>query len=91
MVFICMQTRSPVNSDLPKFVEMIRVKSLSLNFGDYLSLNETEVDGRICNLMSVNIGLRPQFPIELHDLEAGKGRQFTGPRVRGRRFVPSPL
>jgi hypothetical protein len=50
MVFLYMQTWSPVNSDSPKLVEMVR----SLNFDDYLSLNEVEVDGRTCNLMTVN-------------------------------------
>jgi hypothetical protein len=49
-----MQTRSPINSDSPKLVEMVRVKPLSLGFGDYLFLNEAEVDGRICNLITVN-------------------------------------
>jgi hypothetical protein len=49
-----MQTRSPVNSDAPKLAEMVRVKPLSLGFCDYLSLNEVEVDSRICNLMTVN-------------------------------------
>jgi hypothetical protein len=49
-----MQTWSPVNSDSPKLMKMFRIKPLSLGFGDYLSLNEEEVDGWICNLMTVN-------------------------------------
>jgi hypothetical protein len=53
MAFLCMQTWSSVNSDSLKLVEVVRVKPLSLCFGDYLSLNEAEVDDRICNLMIV--------------------------------------
>jgi hypothetical protein len=40
-----MQTWSPVNSDSPKLVEIVRVKHLSLHFGVYLSLDEAKVDG----------------------------------------------
>jgi hypothetical protein len=40
-----MQTQSPVKNDSPKLVEMVIVKPVSLGFGDYLSLNEVEVDG----------------------------------------------
>jgi hypothetical protein len=54
MVFLCMQTRSPVNSDSPNLVKMVRVKPLSLSFGDYLSSNEAEVDNWIWNLMTIN-------------------------------------
>jgi hypothetical protein len=39
-----MQTRYPVNSDSPKLVEIVRVKPLSLGFGDYLSLDEAKID-----------------------------------------------
>jgi hypothetical protein len=68
MVFLSMQTRSPVNSNSQKFVEMVRVKPLSLCFGNYLSLNEAEVGGRICNLMIVNSGVikRPGECLSLH-------------------------
>jgi hypothetical protein len=52
-----MQTQSPINSNSPKLVEMVRVKPLSLCFGDYLSFNESEVGGRICNLMTVSSGV----------------------------------
>jgi hypothetical protein len=52
-----MQTRCPINHNSPKLVEMVRVKPLSLYFVDYLSLNEAEVDGRIVNLMTINMVL----------------------------------
>jgi hypothetical protein len=58
-----MQTRSPVNNYSPKLVEMVRVKPLSLGFGDYLSLNKDMVDSRICNLRTINRGPAPSSAI----------------------------
>jgi hypothetical protein len=47
---------------------MIRVKPLSLGFGDYLSLNEVEVDGRICNLRTINTNVATGPNVDVRDV-----------------------